>query len=181
MSRIPMLFPVLFAFVAACGGAEKKPPAEPPTLSGGDTGVKTVSPSLGVSDEIARQCELHFDDMNKAPKFDFDKSELSSRDRDVLEQIGKCLTEGPLKGRSVKLVGRADPRGTTDYNMALGARRANGVAKYLKQLGVEPDRLKETSRGELDATGTDEASWQMDRRVDILLADRAPEQQAAKN
>lgn len=181
MSRIHTLFPVLLAVTAACGGAEKKVESPPPTLSGGDPGVKAVSPSLGVSDEIARQCQLHFDDVSKAPKFDFDASELHPRDRDALEQIGKCLTTGPLRGRAVKLVGRADPRGTTDYNMALGARRANGVARYLKQLGVEADRLRETSRGELDAVGTDEASWQMDRRVDILLAESAPDQSTAKN
>src|SRR5690606_10154787 len=113
MSRIHTLFPVLLAVTAACGGAEKKVESPPPTLSGGDPGVKAVSPSLGVSDEIARQCQLHFDDVSKAPKFDFDASELHPRDRDALEQIGKCLTTGPLRGRAVKLVGRADPRGTT--------------------------------------------------------------------
>jgi peptidoglycan-associated lipoprotein len=181
MSRIHSLFPVLLAFSAACGGAEKKAQSPPPALSSGDSGVKAVSPSLGVSDEIARECELRFDDVGKAPKFDFDASELHPRDRDALEQIGKCLTTGPLKGRSVKLVGRADPRGTTDYNMALGARRANGVATYLKHLGVEADRMQETSRGELDAVGTDEASWQADRRVDIVLADRTADRVATGN
>ena len=53
----------------------------------------------------------------------------------------------PLKGRSVKLVGRADPRGTQEYNMALGERRSNAVLKYLAALGVGAGQMTETSRG----------------------------------
>lgn len=163
---------VLLAAVAACGGNEKKvkAPATETTLSSATPNVKAVSPSIGVSDDIAKKCELRSDDIGKAPKFEFDASELLPRDRDTLDQIGKCLTTGPLKGRAVKLVGRADPRGTVDYNMALGAHRASSVGTYLKHLGVEGDRLRETSRGELDSSGTDESAWQAERRVDIVLA-----------
>ena len=90
-------------------------------------------------------------------------------DRDVLAQIATCVTTGPLAGRSLTLVGRADPRGTVGYNMALGARRAHSAGAYLEQLGVGSSRVMETSRGELDATGTDERTWQIDRRVDVML------------
>lgn len=55
--------------------------------------------------------------------------------------------------------------------MALGARRASSVAGFLDRLGVDRARIRETSRGELDATGKDEATWQIDRRVDIVLAE----------
>ncbi len=132
--------------------------------------VTPVSPSIAVSEDIARACNLHFGDVAKAPKFDFDRSALLPADHDVLEKIAKCVSiGGPLEGQSLKLIGRADPRGTQQYNMALGARRANSVAVYLHDLGVDPKRIKETSRGELDATGKDEATWQIDRRVDIVL------------
>lgn len=168
----------LAALLTACGGGEKKVAAPAPTKTSETTVTsapapepKRVSPSIAVSEEIARACSLHFDDIVTAPKFDFDRSELLAGDRDVLDKIGRCVTTGPLQGRTIKLVGRADPRGTQDYNLALGARRAHSVTTFLEQLGVDPSHIRETSRGELDAVGTDEASWMLDRRVDILLAE----------
>lgn len=164
----------LFLLIASCGGSDKRAvtsaeAASETNLSSAEP--KAVSPAINVSDELAKKCNLRFGDIEQAPKFGFDSTDLASQDREVLGEIAKCLTTGPLAGRKVKLVGHADPRGTTDYNMALGARRANGVATYLKGLGVGPERLTETSRGELDASGSDEATWQRDRRVDISLAD----------
>jgi outer membrane protein OmpA-like peptidoglycan-associated protein len=105
-----------------------------------------------------------------APKFAFDKSRILPDDRDVLAEVATCVTEGPLKGRAVKLVGRADPRGTEQYNMELGERRSNSVMSYLSGLGVPSPQMSETSRGALDATGSDKSAWQLDRRVDIDVA-----------
>ena len=104
-----------------------------------------------------------------APRFDFDDAELLPQDRDVLEQIARCVTTGPLKGRKLALVGRADPRGETEYNMVLGDRRADSVRDYLTRLGVSSGALSQTSRGELDSEGVDETTWKRDRRVDIAL------------
>ena len=72
------------------------------------------------------------------------------------------------------LVGRADPRGTVEYNMALGARRSSSVISYLTALGVPASQLRETSRGALDATGSDSTAWQLDRRVDIDVLGGTP-------
>ena len=116
------------------------------------------------------QFTLMADNVDRAPKFDFDDAELLPEDRDVLEQVAKCVTTGPLKGRKLALVGRADPRGDTEYNMVLGSHRAHAVNAYLSGLGVDQKRLRDTSRGELDATGTDEGGFRLDRRVDIRLA-----------
>jgi peptidoglycan-associated lipoprotein len=69
----------------------------------------------------------------------------------------------------MKLIGRADPRGDSEYNMVLGGRRASSVATTLEQLGMSSQKISSTSRGEMDATGTDEATWAKDRRVDVLL------------
>lgn len=131
--------------------------------------MKPVSPSINVSEEILARCNMHFDNVDKAPKFEFDKSDLLPADYDVLKQIADCLTSGPLQGENLNLVGRADPRGTKAYNEKLGMRRANTVAIHLEQLGVASTRMERASRGELDAIGTDEASWAIDRRVDISL------------
>lgn len=164
---------LLFAALAAAGcgsNAKTAVPVSTTTLSSAAPETKAVAPSIAVSDEIARTCELATSDLEQWPKFDFDRSELTARDHDILDALGKCLTTGPLQGRRIELIGRADPRGAPDYNLALGARRANVVARYLELLGVGGDRMHETSRGELDASGNDEASWQRDRRVDIVLA-----------
>ncbi len=163
----------LLLLLASCGGSGKRAltAAEASETNLSSAEPKAVSPSVNVSEDLAKKCNLRFGDVEQAPKFGFDTTDLAPQDREVLGDIAKCLTTGPLAGRKVKLVGHADPRGTTDYNMALGARRANGVAGYLKSLGVAQDKLAETSRGELDASGSDETTWQRDRRVDISLAD----------
>jgi peptidoglycan-associated lipoprotein len=125
--------------------------------------------SLNVSADLARACDIHFGDIPQAPKFDFDRSEIRADDGAVLGQIATCLTTGPLRGRAIQLIGRADPRGEVEYNLALGGLRASSVERYLRRLGVDPGKMVTTSRGKLDATGTDEPTWQQDRRVDVDL------------
>jgi peptidoglycan-associated lipoprotein len=123
---------------------------------------------VNVEQDVRKLCDI--DDKNRAPKFDFDSTLLSSNDRDVLQQVATCMSTGPLKGKAVALIGRADPRGEAEYNMDLGESRANAAKAYLRQLGIDGSRLSDTSRGALDATGHDEESWRIDRRVDISLA-----------
>jgi len=123
---------------------------------------------INVSADIRKMCDI--DDSEKAPKFDFDSQQLAGNDRDVLQQVARCFTTGPLKGRSLRLTGRADPRGESEYNMNLGEARATSVRSYLANLGVGSAKMSETSRGALDATGHDEETWRKDRRVDVSLA-----------
>lgn len=167
---------VPFALVAlACGGNEKKPaavaqpqpqPPAPTTTSAQNSDKMAVN----VDSDIVKACNLKFDNLEDAPKFDYNSDELTPGEKQVLEAVAKCLTTGPLKGRSVDLVGRADPRGETEYNMTLGAKRARQVHGFLSGLGVGNDKLHDTSRGELDATGKDEEGWRKDRRVDVRLS-----------
>ena len=65
------------------------------------------------------------------------------------------------------LTGHCDPRGEQEFNMSLGENRAEAVKVFLIGLGVPAEKIRTSSRGELDATGTDEAGWANDRRVDI--------------
>jgi peptidoglycan-associated lipoprotein len=123
-----------------------------------------------MSSDLRNTCGI--EDSGAAPKFDFDSALLSAPDRSELDQLAKCMTTGPLTGKNVQLVGRADPRGEAEYNMNLGATRANAVKHYLAQLGITPSRFTTTSRGSLDAQGHDEATWAVDRRVDLDLAGR---------
>jgi peptidoglycan-associated lipoprotein len=129
-----------------------------------------VSPNLALAGDIVKLCGIKTTSTTAAPTFDYDKEELHPDDRAVLDQLATCLMSGALKGRTLSLVGRADPRGTEEYNLGLGSRRAGSVSAYLVRLGVGQPQLDVNTRGALDATGTDEAGWQKDRRVDILLA-----------
>jgi peptidoglycan-associated lipoprotein len=165
----------LLALAVACGDNPKPPPATPAAKPAEPPAAVTSAPAkkdqmaVNVDDAILKACNLKFSSVEEAPKFDFDSEQLTENEKAVLEQVAKCLTTGPLKGRSVDLVGRADPRGETEYNMTLGAKRARAAHTYLSGLGVANDKLFDTSRGELDASGTDEQGWRKDRRVDIKL------------
>jgi peptidoglycan-associated lipoprotein len=164
---------LLVVFVAACHHATPAPttpvaeteapaPKTPPP-------AQQASPNVYVSDDLAKQCTLHMDNVQQAPKFDYDAASLEPADRDVLQAIAQCVTRGPLKGRRLELTGRADPRGTEEYNMGLGSRRAGTVRDFLQHLGVNNGQLAQTTRGALDANGTDDNGWKQDRRVDITL------------
>ena len=131
--------------------------------------VVTVSANIGVTNNLAEECMLQLRDAAKTPKFDYDEFDLEVEDREVLSSVATCLTTGPLSGRSIQLVGRADPRGTQEYNLALGNKRANTVAIYMKKIGIASDQITTTTRGDLDAEGNAETSWREDRRVDIVL------------
>jgi peptidoglycan-associated lipoprotein len=132
-----------------------------------------VSDTLAMSGDLVKLCGIKAAPSAAAPKFDYDQDNLTVDDRNVLEQLATCMTSGPLKGKGVTLIGRADPRGTEEYNLGLGSRRAGTVSSYLGRLGVAQPQMAVTTRGALDATGTDEATYAADRRVDIQLQPKA--------
>jgi peptidoglycan-associated lipoprotein len=185
MQRMKTMTLVLVLAAALTGCSKDKPKAKTPTTTTDTSGPtkdapkkdpvvtadQQVSPSISVSGDIVAACGLKVSAPSAAnPKFDYDKDELTADDRAVLDQIATCLTTGALKGKSVALIGRADPRGTEEYNLGLGSKRASSVSKYLGKLGVGDPQMAVTTRGALDATGTDESGWKNDRRVDIQLA-----------
>ena len=145
--------------------APEAPPEAPPPSVAKDT---QVSPGIAISGDLATMCSIKVS-QNLNPKFDYDKDELSPEDRTVLDQLATCLTSGAAKGKAVALIGRADPRGTEEYNLGLGSRRAASVSQYLGRLGVGEPQMSVTTRGALEATGTDESGWRQDRRVDVQL------------
>lgn len=94
--------------------------------------------------------------------FDFDSSELSASMRDKLERNYDCYQK---RGGSLTVEGHCDPRGTTEYNMGLGDRRARIVTKIMTTLGADKSNLRVVSKGEEEATGADEEGWSKDRKV----------------
>jgi peptidoglycan-associated lipoprotein len=140
--------------------AETRPPVEH-ARSAAPQGASNVS----ISDEIRNKCGIPDQDAY----FAFDSADVRPQDRTPLDLVATCFTHGPLQGQTVKLVGRADSRGESEYNMTLGQSRADAVGNYLVGHGMPKSKAESTSRGAMDATGSDESSWQRDRRVDVML------------
>src|SRR5262245_58237083 len=177
MHRSLGLVALVIPFVIACSHKQAattvaKTPAAPEAAAEPATEAThtPASPHIAVDQDLGKQCALRLNNVQQAPKFDFDEFKLLPEDRDVLDQVATCITSGPLKGRRLALVGRADPRGTSEYNLALGDHRAQSVVDYLTHLGVENRQVAASTRGDLDARGHDEPTWRIDRRVDISLA-----------
>jgi outer membrane protein OmpA-like peptidoglycan-associated protein len=100
--------------------------------------------------------------------FAFDSTAVSSPAHDLLADVAECITNGPLRGKELELVGYTDPRGTDEYNKELGLMRAESVAKCLREHGVQPTQLEINSMGEA-AASTETSEWPSDRRVDVRV------------
>ncbi|MBI5179656.1 MAG: peptidoglycan-associated lipoprotein Pal [Nitrospinae bacterium] len=97
--------------------------------------------------------------------FDFDKFDITAPSRETLAKDAGIIKANP--GVKVVIEGHCDERGTSEYNLALGERRASAAKKYLVSLGVDESRLYTISYGEekpADA-GHNEAAWAKNRRV----------------
>lgn len=165
---------LLFSVAAIGCGSDPKPVAKtastPPTAPKKDDAMPPPSNSptasaISIDDAILKACGI------EAPKahFAFDSANVQNEDTSTLERVARCFTSGPLKGRLLKVVGHADPRGETEYNFVLGSSRADAVGGFLRSKGMDNAKIASSSRGELDATGVDENGWARDRRVDLLL------------
>ncbi len=106
--------------------------------------------------------------------FDYDSSDLSNADYQTLQAHAQYLSQNPTA--KVLLAGHADERGTREYNMALGERRANAVQAYLNSNGAKSSQLDTVSYGKEKPLndGNDEAAWAENRRVEITYKAVAP-------
>lgn len=171
-----------WALVTGCGPAPEPESARASTNDGQGNKAAQAAPSAAPSQKADTSSptsgSIHIDERIlktcgdlPTPKFAFDSASIHGEAADALRKVAQCFTTGPLKGRSIKLVGRADPRGPEMYNIALGQGRAASVGRFLTGAGVAQGQLRTMSKGAVDATGTDEEGWARDRRVDLLLAD----------
>jgi peptidoglycan-associated lipoprotein len=122
--------------------------------------------SVHIDDRIIKACG----DLPIA-HFAFDSANVLPDSASALDALARCFVSGPLRGKGMKLVGHADPRGETEYNLALGHQRAYSVLDLLAQRGIEIGRMTTSSKGEFDAVGADESGWARDRKVEVVLAD----------
>jgi peptidoglycan-associated lipoprotein len=102
--------------------------------------------------------------------FDFDKSDLRQDARNVLAKNAEILLKS-RKADKIKIEGHCDERGSAEYNLALGERRAKSALQYLVTLGVKPERLSIISYGKEKPAvqGTGEEAWAKNRRAEFLI------------
>lgn len=103
--------------------------------------------------------------------FDTDQSTIDAEDQAVLRSQAQWLAANPRV--RVTLEGHCDERGTRDYNLALGERRANAAKNYLASLGVDPARISTVSYGKErpDALGSEEGAWARNRRAVTVVVE----------
>lgn len=151
----------LSCLLVACGSRPTATETTTPERATGAADTERRSPagsSVATAASPAAPCSLD------PIYFEYDSNTLDRRARDTLASDAACLRERP--DASVTLVGGADARGTEEYNLSLGDRRARAVQSYLSDSGVEPSRLRIHTVGEEWSSGEDEASMARDRRVE---------------
>ena len=115
----------------------------------------------------AQEAELQ-DELQKI-YFNFDSADLSEESRSILTRNADYLSKAPSV--KVRIEGNSDERGSDDYNMALGERRAKAAKDYLVNLGIQSNRLTTISYGEEKPVdpGQDEEAWAKNRRADFII------------
>lgn len=107
-----------------------------------------------------------------SPYFDTAKATAKSSSDPTMQTLAECMISGPLRGKSIVLIGHTDPRGSEAYNDRLGAKRAKDVRDYLIDHGVAADRVTMETAGKRTAS-SDPKDWATDRRVEVRLDARS--------
>lgn len=135
--------------------------------SGSSDDAYANAQATGLGDEAALQGSgAHEQDLTKRTYyFDFDRSEVREDDRPAIEANADYLINHP--NAKVLVEGHTDPRGSREYNIALGERRAKAVAAILEEKGVNASQVRLISYGseKLATMGRSDADYQLDRRV----------------
>lgn len=173
MNLKPSTYAGLFGLVAlAMIGCSKPPPPEPkaePTPPPMQEPRVQPREEPKVDEEALRRqrIQARIAEVFKPVYFAYDQSTISAEGQSTLQEIGKLMKEVPEI--SARVEGHADERGTNDYNMALGERRAKSVNDYLASYGIQGSRLSTISYGEEKPAmeGHDESNWSKNRRVEF--------------
>lgn len=147
---------------------EQAPEPTPPPPPVKDEGFREEKPAVETKVEPTI-AELNKMGVLRTVYFDYDQSGIREDQRAVLVANADWLKANPKY--VVEIGGHCDERGTTEYNLALGDRRANAIKDYLVGLGVNGSRLEIVSYGEErpSAPGTGEAAWSKNRRAEFLV------------
>ena len=169
ITQLTKLVLIIFALggLAACSSTSEDAAADSSqteTTNSSESGQRAAEAAAAAAEERARRSAL----ATRIFYFDFDVSEFRGSDRDVLTYHARDLAANPSK--RVRLEGHADERGTREYNLALGERRANGILNYLIVNGAARNQIEVVSYGEERPSdrSTGDAAYQRNRRVEIV-------------
>ncbi len=159
---------------------DSAPPAPAPTVRGEEVVApltppvvdKIEDPLLSADLQVVNE-ELRRRGFSPDIYFDYDESTLSEDTRQKLSRNADLLKSQPQFSMTIE--GHADSRGTNEYNLALGDRRANAVRDYLSSLGVAAGRVRTISYGEERPACTEdvESCWSQNRRAHMIITGRA--------
>ncbi len=185
MKKTVLVVVALAAATAFSACAKKVPPAPPPPPPVAPEAPPPAPPPppkpevAPVVDEYARMKAMSAEEIEKSGLlkeifFDFDKSDIREQDRATLSQDADALKKFDFLRITVE--GHCDERGTVEYNLALGERRAKAAFDYLVSLGVPADRMKTVSYGKEVpvCTQSSEDCWQRNRRAHFTVTGKTP-------
>jgi peptidoglycan-associated lipoprotein len=193
--RLSLSFLTLVAAVAVAGACGGNPPPEQSTTPAVDTAAENArararqdsidaanraraeadrlareeAARRAAADAAARDRATLMSDLSSMIHFDFDKSDIMSGDMGNLDRKAAILVANP--NLTIRISGHADDRGSDEYNLALGNRRAAAAKRYLTSKGVAEGRITVVSFGEERpvAMGADEGSWAQNRRDEFEI------------
>jgi peptidoglycan-associated lipoprotein len=196
MSRKWMIWTVVPALLVFLYGCPKKKPATPPADLNVETTTVPAPPTAAPpTQEVQQPAAPEVKDQTEDPLlssdlqvvnselqrrgfspdvyFDYDESNLSDDTRDKLSRNADLLKSNAQF--SVTIEGHADSRGTSEYNLALGERRANAVRDYLTSLGIAATRMRTISYGKERPVCTEEVEscWSQNRRAHMVITGRS--------
>ncbi len=160
---------IVAAATLALAGCSKKPPANlPPPPTSQDSQTETSQYNNRPDSQAAFLAEMGG---RETIYFDTDRFNIDNADAAALAAQVQWLMRYPQK--RIKIEGHADERGTRDYNLALGERRANATKNYLVGLGIDASRISTMSFGKERpaAIGSDQSAWSLNRRAVTITID----------
>jgi peptidoglycan-associated lipoprotein len=167
---------LLVAGAVLLGGCPKKPSVNEPAAgtnvpaTGSEAGSTTTTPLGGEAGATGADVGAESGGINakRIIYFDFDKSEIKPEFAGILSAHARNLTAHP--NLKIKLEGNTDERGTREYNIGLGERRAQAVRRALLLQGVAESQITTVSFGaeRPAAEGDDESAWALNRRVELV-------------
>jgi len=161
---------ILMVGLGGCG--KKQQQADIGTSPGSAVSEETVKvpdSDIPVSQPTAEPSDVITGDMGLRPVFfDFDKYDITAPGRETLNANARILKDKPAMRLTIE--GHCDERGTTQYNLALGEKRARAAMNYLVSLGIDAGRLEIVSYGKERpfAMGHDESAWAQNRRAHFV-------------
>lgn len=170
-----LLLASISAVFAGCTSVPLDEPAPVATVAPAASAVVEAAPAVisAVQQAVTPKVAAHLDPTSRISQersiyFEYDQFTIRSTDTALVELHGKYLVANP--NVSIKIEGNADERGSKEYNLALGQKRAEAVLRALKTFGVKDSQAEPVSFGEEKPknTGHDDAAWAQNRRADLV-------------